>query len=883
MHCHNRFHSLAQSKENICSASSYRAQHPLSPPLCFFLEPTAPARAAGGEKQRFYYAAHANGRPWLAWLSSSTWVRMGACPPSYMGEFFCKKRAGCFRPRRPGALCRRQVSGVTPCRLLQAALETESVFSAAPSRSRLFARAGRRESLECGSFRGSEALETAVEAPTVDTEALTGSTPRLLGVAGGSREGKVVGLRHSASDEEDAQAESCGGDEPERGRVSGALGAAASSSAASPGAAPCRAGIGGGERRAAEVAAPLESDAPRPPAAYHTHVPVMLEEVLQYLVTAKNGVYVDCTAGGGGHTAAVWERVAPEGGKVLAIDMDAEAVSATRERMQRLYQAAGDGRQSRRANLGEREALEKEAEPQEGRGGASVCVSTGETWTREAKVLEKTDVATVGSQHASDAPGTRPASAQPLAAVVLQSSFANLPEALGRARGIWDAGGIEKSFLRRVSNPQGERIKKNSAGSSQPAEGDKTADCGARAGQSVETGADRSCCTLDGRQESKGDSPPGIAEPKRGAREAGAALAADVYEGLRGTVDGILADLGVSTHQLSAAHRGFSHTLAGPLDMRFGQTPSDSFTESADASASGFPRSAIDAGTAPHALCKGETAGKGDATINARRLAASGGESNSPTHFNVLDSSTTAGKTGLDAAQVVNGLPQAALASILRVYGEESLAGPIASCIVRHREAHGTLRTTEDLRKIVEGCCRYRNPKFVVKTCSRVFQALRIYVNREMEALEKLLTHAEHLLKPGGRLVILSYHSLEDRIIKNRLKQGRQEAGCSAADFGREAPLSALPLERPNMARIAGRERNAHVHQDLPPLLETFLSSVHCSQEVAKLGNALNLHDTRRALFGSPDRKNKSEGKLWRLVLKKPVRAKDDEVLRNRR
>ncbi len=156
-------------------------------------------------------------------------------------------------------------------------------------------------------------------------------------------------------------------------------------------------------------------------------------------------------------------------------------------------------------------------------------------------------------------------------------------------------------------------------------------------------------------------------------------------------VDGVLLDLGVSSHQLDAQVRGFSFQAEGRLDMRMDQTQM------------------------------------------------------------------------LDAATVVNSYEAKTLADILRTFGEEPDARRIAKRIVESRKKQPIL-TTKDLADIVRAASGSR---YLTKTLARVFQAIRIEVNAELEHLRKGLSGAIDVLRPGGRIVVLSYHSLEDRTVKN--------------------------------------------------------------------------------------------------------------------
>lgn len=119
-------------------------------------------------------------------------------------------------------------------------------------------------------------------------------------------------------------------------------------------------------------------------------------------------------------------------------------------------------------------------------------------------------------------------------------------------------------------------------------------------------------------------------------------------------------------------------------------------------------------------------------------------------------------RQALDAASVVNSYDQEALANIFFHYGEEKFSRKIARMIVRQREEKN-IETTGELAALVEKCV---GGKFAVKTLARVFQAIRIEVNNELDHLKSVLHDAIEYLKTGGRIVVISYHSLEDRIVK---------------------------------------------------------------------------------------------------------------------
>lgn len=163
-------------------------------------------------------------------------------------------------------------------------------------------------------------------------------------------------------------------------------------------------------------------------------------------------------------------------------------------------------------------------------------------------------------------------------------------------------------------------------------------------------------------------------------------------------VDGVLADLGVSSHQFDAAERGFSTRNNAPLDMR----------------------------------------------------------------MNVMQS--------LDAKKVINEYEETELADIFYYYGELREARKLARDIVHHRKTK-IINTTEDLKKLFN----YLPPHKVNKFYAQLFQAIRIEVNQELEALKEMLVQAYNILRPEGRLVVISYHSLEDRLVKRFLKNGMFE------------------------------------------------------------------------------------------------------------
>lgn len=181
-------------------------------------------------------------------------------------------------------------------------------------------------------------------------------------------------------------------------------------------------------------------------------------------------------------------------------------------------------------------------------------------------------------------------------------------------------------------------------------------------------------------------------------------------------VDGLLADLGVSSHHLDDESRGFSFRYEdAPLDMRMNK------------------------------------------------------------------------RARLSAKDVVNDYSEEQLADVFYLYGELKQARRLATTIVKAR-ATKRIETTGELTAVVEKMFNQTREK---KEMAKLFQALRIEVNQEMEALKEMLNGAVEVLRPGGRLVVITYHSLEDRIVKNMMKAGNVEGRMKQDFFGRtEAPLT---------------------------------------------------------------------------------------------
>lgn len=173
-------------------------------------------------------------------------------------------------------------------------------------------------------------------------------------------------------------------------------------------------------------------------------------------------------------------------------------------------------------------------------------------------------------------------------------------------------------------------------------------------------------------------------------------------------VDGVLADLGVSSHQFDEGKRGFSIRSNDPLDMRMNQMGSFS------------------------------------------------------------------------AFNLVNEYEEDELIVILRKFGEVSSPGKVAGTICRGRQAR-PIKTTGELMDILAPIApKFKEHKFY----AQVFQAIRMEVNKELDVLEKFLLQTQDVLKPGGRLVVMSYHSLEDRLVKNYIKRGNLDGSIEKDFFG---------------------------------------------------------------------------------------------------
>lgn len=147
------------------------------------------------------------------------------------------------------------------------------------------------------------------------------------------------------------------------------------------------------------------------------------------------------------------------------------------------------------------------------------------------------------------------------------------------------------------------------------------------------------------------------------------------------------------------------------------------------------------------------------------------------------------------------------IAEVIRDYGEERFAGPIAKAIVARRQERGPVSTTGELAQLVADAVKTREPG--QNPATRTFQALRIFINAELEELQEALAASLDVLQPGGRLVVISFHSLEDRIVKQFIAQHSREVYDRRAPFAPPKPMKLRALDRikPSAAEVAANPR----------------------------------------------------------------------------
>ncbi|WP_427915246.1 16S rRNA (cytosine(1402)-N(4))-methyltransferase RsmH [Ramlibacter sp. MMS24-I3-19] len=150
---------------------------------------------------------------------------------------------------------------------------------------------------------------------------------------------------------------------------------------------------------------------------------------------------------------------------------------------------------------------------------------------------------------------------------------------------------------------------------------------------------------------------------------------------------------------------------------------------------------------------------------------------------------------------------QGQIAEVIRDYGEERFAGQIAKAVVARRQERGPLATTAELAQLVAGAVKTREPG--QDPATRTFQALRIFINAELEELQEALGAALDILQPGGRLAVISFHSLEDRIVKQFIASHSREVVDRRVPFAAPKPMKLRALDRikPGAAEVAANPR----------------------------------------------------------------------------
>ena len=162
---------------------------------------------------------------------------------------------------------------------------------------------------------------------------------------------------------------------------------------------------------------------------------------------------------------------------------------------------------------------------------------------------------------------------------------------------------------------------------------------------------------------------------------------------------------------------------------------------------------------------------------------------------------------GVSVAQWLADAEVEKIAEVIREYGEERFAGPVAKAIVARRQERGPISTTTELAQLVADTVKTREPG--QNPATRTFQALRIFINAELEELQQALAASLRVLAPGGRLVVISFHSLEDRIVKQFIAQHSRDEYDRRAPFAapRIMRLKALNRVKPGAAEVAANPR----------------------------------------------------------------------------
>ncbi|HEY8049983.1 MAG TPA: 16S rRNA (cytosine(1402)-N(4))-methyltransferase RsmH [Ramlibacter sp.] len=149
---------------------------------------------------------------------------------------------------------------------------------------------------------------------------------------------------------------------------------------------------------------------------------------------------------------------------------------------------------------------------------------------------------------------------------------------------------------------------------------------------------------------------------------------------------------------------------------------------------------------------------------------------------------------GISAAEWLATAPVGQIAEVIREFGEERFAVQVAKAVVARRQERGAIRTTRELAELVAGAVRTREAG--QDPATRTFQALRIFVNAELEELRQALDASLHVLQPGGRLVVISFHSLEDRIAKQFIAKHSREVVDRRAPFAPPQPMKLRAIAR---------------------------------------------------------------------------------------
>jgi 16S rRNA (cytosine1402-N4)-methyltransferase len=163
---------------------------------------------------------------------------------------------------------------------------------------------------------------------------------------------------------------------------------------------------------------------------------------------------------------------------------------------------------------------------------------------------------------------------------------------------------------------------------------------------------------------------------------------------------------------------------------------------------------------------------------------------------------------GQSVAQWLETADVAIMAEVIREYGEERFAQPIAKAIDRCRQERGPIRTTSELAEIVAGAVKTREPG--KDPATRTFQAFRIFINAELEELQHALEGSLNVLKPDGQLVVISFHSLEDRIVKQFMAQHSRAVFDRRAPFAQPVAMKLRDVRRvmPSSEEVAGNPRS---------------------------------------------------------------------------